>query len=178
MTSDQNSFKFLQAGPYKGLSGDLYSDILRYCHISDEYFLKKKHESEIGIFLYTCWDIMCPFQVNARGQSNTVIWNVTQDSLNLAYTYGLTFGNRKTPKNLVLSMTYPQIGLHIPVTNKANTSTKHPQKTSWVQSGTHMKTSQAYICCQDKESDGVVQQPGQHQLLECYIDILRQVDMT
>jgi hypothetical protein len=77
MTSDQNSLTFLQAGPYNGVSGDLYSDILRFCHISDDPFLNKKNESENGIFLCTCWDIMCPFQVNARGQSNTAIWNVT-----------------------------------------------------------------------------------------------------
>ena len=41
-----------------------------------------------------------------------------------------------------------------------------------------MKTSQAYACCQDKQSDGVVQQLGQYQLLESYIDILKQDDLA
>ena len=100
-------------------------------------------------YLYTCKDIMCPFRVKARRQSDTAVWNVTQDSLNLAHTCGLTFGNRKAPKHPVLSMAYPQIGLYIPVTSKTGGTTKHLQKTACVQAGIHMKTSQAYACCQD-----------------------------
>ena len=75
-------------------------------------------------------------------------------------------------------MAYPQIGLYIPVTSKTGGSTKHLQKTARVQAGIHMKTSQAYACCQDKRSDGVVQQLGQYQLLESYIDILKQDDLA
>ena len=41
-----------------------------------------------------------------------------------------------------------------------------------------MKSSQAYACCQDKQSDSVVQQLGQYQLLESYIDILKQDDLA
>ena len=52
-----------------------------------------------------------------------------------------------------------------------------PHKTACVQAGIHMKTSQAYACCQDKQSDGVVQQLGQDQFLESYIDILKQDDL-
>jgi hypothetical protein len=101
-----------------------------------------------------------------------------QDSLNLDHTCGLTFGNRKAPKHPVLSMTYPQIGLDIPVTSKTGGTTNHPQKTACVQTGIHMKTSQAYACCQDKQSDGVVQHLGKYQLLESYIDILEQNDLS
>ena len=101
-----------------------------------------------------------------------------QDSLDLAHTCGLAFRNKKVSKHPVLSMTYPQIGLYIPVTSKTGGTTKHLQKTACVQAGIHMITSQAYACCQDKQSDGVVQQLGQYQLLESYIDILKQDDLT
>jgi hypothetical protein len=101
-----------------------------------------------------------------------------QDSLNLAHIYGLTFGNRKSPKHHVLSMTYPQIGLYIPVTSKPGGSIKHLQKFACVQAGIHMKTSQAYACCQKKQSDGYVQQLGQYQLLGSFIDILKQDDLA
>ena len=37
---------------------------------------------------------MFPFQVKARRQSITAIWNMTQDSLSLAHMWELTFGNR------------------------------------------------------------------------------------
>ena len=74
-------------------------------------------------------------------------------------------------------MTYPQIGIDIPVTSKTSGTTNHPQKTDCVQAGIHMKTSQAYACCQDKQSDGVVQQLEHYQLLESYIDILKQDDL-
>ena len=40
-------------------------------------------------------------------------------------------------------MTYPHIGLHIPVTGKSVGTTKHLQKIAHVQAGIHMKTSQA-----------------------------------
>ena len=121
---------------------------------------------------------MCPFQVKARRQSNTAIWTLKQDSLNLAHTCGLIFGNRKAPKHPVHSMSYLQIGLYIPVTGKTGGSTKHLQKTACVQAGIHMKPSQAFSCCQDKQSDDVVQQLGQYQLLQCYTDILKQDDLT
>ena len=67
---------------------------------------------------------MCTFQVKVRRQSHTAIWNVIQHSLNLAQRCGLKFRNRKVPKHPILSMTYPQIGLYIPVTNKAKGRTK------------------------------------------------------
>ena len=59
-----------------------------------------------------------------RRQSHTAIWNLTQDSLNLAHMYGLTFGDRNAPKRPVLSMTYPQIGLCSAVTSKTRGCTK------------------------------------------------------
>ena len=166
MTNKQNIFMFIKSGPYDGTSDDLYSEIVRYCQAIDKPFLKKKNDSKNGIILYTCKDIMCPFRVKARRQSDTAVWNVTQDSLNLAHTCGLTFGNRKAPKHPVLSMAYPQIGLYIPVTSKTGGTTKHLQKTACVQAGIHMKTSQAYACCQDKQSDSIFQQRGQYQLPE------------
>jgi hypothetical protein len=150
MTNKQNTFMFIKAGPYDSMSDDLYSEIVRNCQAIDKPFLEKKNDSKNGIVLYICKDIMCPFQMKARRQSDIAIWNVTQDSLNLDHTCGLTFGNRKAPKHPVLSLTYPQIGLDIPVTSKTSGTTNHPQKTACVQAGIHMKTSQAYACCQDK----------------------------
>jgi hypothetical protein len=41
-----------------------------------------------------------------------------------------------------------------------------------------MKISHAHTCCQDKQLDGVFQQLGQYQLLECYIDILKQDNLA
>jgi hypothetical protein len=64
---------------------------------------------------------------------------VKQDSLKLAHKCGLTFGNRKAPKYPILSMKYPQIGLYIPVTSKIDGTTKHLQKSAFVQAGIHMK---------------------------------------
>ena len=75
-------------------------------------------------------------------------------------------------------MTNPQVGLYIPVTSKTGGSIKHLQKTACVQAGIHMKTTQAYACCQDKQSDSIFQQRGQYQLLESYIDILKQDDLA
>jgi hypothetical protein len=49
---------------------------------------------------------MYPLQVKARKQSDTAIWYVIQDSINLAHMCGLTFRNRKSLKHSVLSMTY------------------------------------------------------------------------
>ena len=121
------------------------------CQAFDKPFLKKKNDSKNSIVLYTCKNIMCPFQMKVRRQSNTAIWNVMQDSLNLDHTCGLTSRNRKSPKHPVLSMTYPQIGLDISVTSKTGGTTNHPQKTACVQAGIHMKTSQAYACFQDKQ---------------------------
>ena len=83
MTNKQNTFMFIKSGPYDGTSDDLYSEIVRYCQAIDKSFLKKKNDSKNGITLYTCKDIMCPFRVKARRQSDTAVWNVTQDSLNL-----------------------------------------------------------------------------------------------
>ena len=103
---------------------------------------------------------------------------MTQDSQYLAHTCGITFENRKASKHPVLSMTYPQIGLYIPVISRAGGSAKHLQKTPCVQAGIHMKAYQAYSCCQNKQSDGVVQHLGQYQLLEGYIDILKQANLT
>jgi hypothetical protein len=57
----------------------------------------------------------------------------------------------------VLSMTYPQIGLDIPVTSITYGTTRHFQESAHVQAGIYMKTSQDNTCCQEKQSDGVVQ---------------------
>ena len=124
MTSNQNTFMFLKAGLYDGTSDDLYIEIVRYYQAIDKPFFKKKSDIQTGIILFTCKDIMCPFQVKARRQSHTAIWNLTQDSLNLAHMYGLTFGDRNAPKHPVLSMIYPQIGLCIAVTSKTGGCTK------------------------------------------------------
>ena len=64
---------------------------------------------------------------------------------------------KKSPMHPVLSMTYPQIGLDIPVTSITCGTTKHLQKAAHVQASIYMKTSQDYTCCQEKQSDGVVQ---------------------
>jgi hypothetical protein len=64
------------------------------------------------------------------------------------------------------------------MTSKTGSGTKHHQMTACVQSGIHMKTSQAHACCQDKESEGAVQQLLQYHLLECCIEILRLDDLT
>ena len=172
MTNKQHRFMFIKSGPYDGMSDDWFSEIVRYCQAIDKPFLKKKNDSKNSIVLNTYNNIMCPFRVKARRQSDIAIWNVMQDSLNLDHTCGLTSRNRKAPKHPVLSMTYSQIGLDIPVTSKTSGTTNHPQKTACVQAGFHMKTSQAYACYQDKQSDGVFQQLGQYQFLESYIDIL------
>ena len=160
------------------MSDDLYSEIVRYCQTIDKPFLKKKNDMKNGIILYTCKDIMYPFQVKARRQSHTAIWYLTGDSQPLAHTCGLTFVSRNSPKHPVLSMTHPQIGHNIPVTSNTCGSTKHLQKTAHVQAGIHMNPSQTYVCCQDKQSDGVVQQHGQYHLLQCYTDMHRQDDLT
>ena len=70
---------------------------------------------------------------------HTAIWNVTQDSLNLAHKCGLTFRNRWSPHCPVLFKTYTQIGFYIPVTSKTIGATKHLQKTACVQADIHMK---------------------------------------
>ena len=82
MTSNQNPFMFLKAGPYNQVSDDLYSDIVRYCQTTHKTFLKENNDSKNDTFLGTCKDIMCGFQVLTRRQNNTTIWNLTQDSLN------------------------------------------------------------------------------------------------
>ena len=96
MPSKQNTFMFIKAGLYDSTSDDLYSEIVRNCQAIDKPFLKKKNDKN-GIVLYTCNNIMCPFQMKARRQSNAAIWNVMQDSPTLAHTCGLTSGNRKAP---------------------------------------------------------------------------------
>ena len=70
---------------------------------------------------------------------HTAIWNVTQDSLNLAHKCRLTFRNRWSPHCPVLFKTYTQIGFYIPVTSKTIGATKHLQKTACVQADIHMK---------------------------------------
>ena len=75
-------------------------------------------------------------------------------------------------------MTFPLIGQIIPLKSKSIGTTKHLQEMACVQAGINMKTSQAYACCQDKWSDGVVQQLGQDQLVESYVDILRKDDLA
>ena len=103
---------------------------------------------------------------------------MTQDTKPLAHTCEIIFANRKAPKHHILSMTFPKIGLDIPVTSRTSGSGKHLQKTACVQSDIHMKTSQAHACCQEKWSCGIVYLLGQYQLLKCYIDIRRQDDLT
>jgi hypothetical protein len=103
---------------------------------------------------------------------------VTQDSLYLACTCGITFGNRNALKCPILAMTFQQIWLYIPVTSKAIGSTNNLQKTACVQAGIHITTSQSHTCCLNMQSDGVVHLLGKHQVLECYIDILKQGHCT
>ena len=86
---------FVKAGQYDGTSDDLFSEIVRNCQAIDKHFLTKKNDSKNSIVLYTCKNIMCPFQMKVRRQSDTAIWNVMQDSLNLDHTCGLTSRNRK-----------------------------------------------------------------------------------
>ena len=56
-------FMFLKTNPYNGTSEDLYGEIVRYCMIVDSPSLKKKNDSKNDIILYTCTDMMWPFQV-------------------------------------------------------------------------------------------------------------------
>ena len=49
MTSKQNTFMFLKAGPYNGSSDDLYYEIVRYCQILDKPFLKKKMKMKMAL---------------------------------------------------------------------------------------------------------------------------------
>ena len=56
----------LKAGLYDGTSDDMYSEIVRYCQAIDKPYLKKQNKIKNGIILYTCKDIMCPFQVKAQ----------------------------------------------------------------------------------------------------------------
>ena len=59
MTINQNTFMFLNAGPYNNwASDDLYSEI--------EPFVKKKIDNRNGSILYTYKDIICPLWVKAR----------------------------------------------------------------------------------------------------------------
>ena len=46
MTSKQNTFMFLKAGPYNGLSNDLYSEIVREWQAIDKSSLKKKNNNK------------------------------------------------------------------------------------------------------------------------------------
>jgi hypothetical protein len=64
------------------------------------------------------------------------------------------------------------------VTSKTGNTTKHLQKNAFVHVGSQMKTSQAYAHNQDKQSSVVVQQCGQCQHPEGYIDILKQDDLA
>ena len=130
---------FLKAGPYNGTSDDLYSEIVRYCQLNDQPLLKNKIIVKMVFSCKPYKEIICPFRVQARRQSHTAIWNVKQDSLNLAHMCRFTFGCRKASKHPILSMTYTQVGLYIPVTSKTGSITKLLQKTSCVQAGIHMK---------------------------------------
>ena len=98
MMSNQNTFIFLKADQYDDPSDDLYTEVVRYCQAIDKPFLKTKNDIQNGIIQYTFQDIMCPFPVKARRQSNTAIWNLTQDSPSLEHMSGLTFGKQKSPK--------------------------------------------------------------------------------
>jgi hypothetical protein len=139
MTSKQNTSMFLKAGPHNGTSNDLYSEIVRYCQLNDQPLLKNKMIVKMALSCTPCKEIICPFGVQARRQSCTAIWNVKQDSLNLAHMCRFTFGCRKKLKHPDLSMIYTQVGLDIPVTSKTGSITKVLQKTSFIQAGIHMK---------------------------------------
>ena len=115
MTSNQNTFMFIKADPYDGTSDDLYSEIVRYCQLNDQPLLKNKIIVKMVFSCKPYKEIICPFRVQARRQSHTAIWNVKQDSLNLAHMCRFTFGCRKASKHPILSMTYTQVGLYIPV---------------------------------------------------------------
>ena len=71
--SNQNTFIFLKADQYDDPSDDLYTEVVRYCQAIDKPFLKTKNDIQNGIIQYTFQDIMCPFPVKARRQSNTAI---------------------------------------------------------------------------------------------------------
>ena len=61
MTSKQNTFTFLKAGTYNGITNDLYIEIVKYHQILDQPFLKKKNDNKNGTILNTCKDTMSPF---------------------------------------------------------------------------------------------------------------------
>ena len=44
MTNKQNTFIFVKAGLYDGISHDFYSEIVRYCQTIDKPFLKKSFD--------------------------------------------------------------------------------------------------------------------------------------
>ena len=46
MTSEQNTFMFLKAGPYNGISDELYSEIVRYFQMIDKHSLRERNRSE------------------------------------------------------------------------------------------------------------------------------------
>jgi hypothetical protein len=85
---------------------------------------------------------------------------------------------KKPPQYPVLSITYPQIGLHIPVTSKATDCEKYSKKTAYFQTGIHMKAPQTYACLHDKQSDCEIQQLGQYQNLEKWIDRLKKDNLS
>ena len=60
MTSKQNTFIFLKAGTYNGITNDLFIEIVRYYQTLDKPFLKKKNDSKNGTILNTCKDTMSP----------------------------------------------------------------------------------------------------------------------
>ena len=93
---------------------------------------------------------MHPLKVKTRKLCCTPFSNVTQDSLSLALTCGLTFGNRSAQMHPVLSMTYPQKRIYSPVTSKTDGTAKHLLVTTGGQAGIHMNTSQTHDCYQDK----------------------------
>ena len=72
---------------------------------------------------------------------------------------------KKPPQYPVLSVIYPQNGLHIPVTSKATGCEKYSKTTACFQTGIHMTATHPYACCQDKQSDCEIQQLDQYQHL-------------
>ena len=61
MTSEQNTFMFLKAGPYNGISDELYSEIVRYFQMIDKHSLRERNNTKSDIILYTYKGIVCPF---------------------------------------------------------------------------------------------------------------------
>ena len=107
-----------------GTSDDFSSEFVRYWQSVYKSF-NNKYLSLHCIILYTCKNIMCSFQVNANKQSCNAFWNVAQDSLNLAFMCGVTFGIKKALKYCSLSMTNTKTELLNPVMSKTGSTTEN-----------------------------------------------------